>query len=92
MAAPLWLRIAAAAAISVHAATSDRQWLLPVAMIAAMPAIWPSSFTLLAASVVLYQVSRQKVLEPVAMAGRELVSVPVVEGSSVATNSRSSSR
>jgi len=37
MAAPLWLRIAVAAAISVYAATSDRPWLLPVAVIVAMP-------------------------------------------------------
>lgn len=54
MAAPLWLRIAAAEAISVYAATSDRPWLLPFAMIAAMPGIWPASFTLRVASVALY--------------------------------------
>ncbi|MEX0631008.1 MAG: glycosyltransferase family 87 protein [Chloroflexota bacterium] len=92
MVAPLWLRIAAAAAISAYAATSDRPWLLPVALIAAMPGIFPTAFTLLVASVVLYQGTRQTVLEPVAMAGRELVAVPVVEGSGVATNSRSSIR
>lgn len=92
MAAPLWLRIAAAAAISVHAATSDRPWLLPIAMIVAMPGIWVSSFALVVASIVLYRGGRRAVLEPVAMAGRELVATPVVEGSGMATNSRSSIR
>jgi hypothetical protein len=88
--APLWLRIAAAAAISVYAATSDRPWLLPIAVIVAMPGIWVSSFALLLASIVLYRGSRRGILQPMAMAGRELVAVPVVEGSGVAVNSRTS--
>lgn len=55
LAVPLPLRIVFAAAITFFAATSGRAWLLPVAMIAAMPGIWPSAFALLVASVALYR-------------------------------------
>ncbi|HUG95381.1 MAG TPA: glycosyltransferase family 87 protein [Pleomorphomonadaceae bacterium] len=91
-AVPLPLRIALAAGLSAFAATSGRAWLLPVAVIAAMPGIWPNAFALLVASVALYKGSRQSVLEPVAMAERELVPVRVAEGTPVVLNSRSSIR
>jgi hypothetical protein len=93
-AVPLSLRVAFAAALSVYAARSGRAWLLPVAMIAAMPGIWPNAFALLVASVALYKGLRQSVLEPVAMAGRDLVLVPVrvADGTPVVLNSRSSIR
>lgn len=57
-AAPLLVRTAVGVAISVFAAVSDRAWLLPVGMLVAVPGLWPSSFALLSASVVLYGASR----------------------------------
>ena len=62
-AVPLPLRIALAAGLSAFAARSGRAWLLPVAVIAAMPGLWTSAFALLAASVALYNDARQKVRE-----------------------------
>lgn len=56
-AAPLLVRIAVGVAIAVFAAISDRAWLLPVGMLVAVPGLWPSSFALLIASVVLYGAS-----------------------------------
>jgi hypothetical protein len=91
-AVPLSLRVAFAAALSVYAARSGRAWLLPVAMIAAMPGIWPNAFALLVASVALYKGSRQNVLEPVSIAERQLVPVRVADETPVVLNSRSSIR
>lgn len=68
-AAPLLVRIAVGVVISVYAAVSDRAWLLPVGMLVALPGLWPSSFALLTASVVLY------------VAGRERAAVAVVTSS-----------
>jgi hypothetical protein len=58
-AAPLIVRVGIGLAISVFAAVSDRAWLLPIGMLVAVPGLWPSSFALLTASVVLYLASRE---------------------------------
>jgi hypothetical protein len=55
--APLPLRVAVGAVISLYAAFSGRAWILPIGMLVALPGLWPSSFALLTASVAL--VSRQ---------------------------------
>jgi len=67
-AVPLPIRIGLAAGLSAYAAGSGRAWLLPVAVIAAMPGIWTSTFSFLVASVALYNDTHQKVREPAAMA------------------------
>lgn len=51
--APLALRLPAGALVAAYAAISNRAWLLPVAMLIAVPGVWPSSFALLLASVAL---------------------------------------
>jgi hypothetical protein len=48
---PLALRLVAAIAIAGFAGLTDRRWLLPVAVLAAMPVIWLNSFAVLAACV-----------------------------------------
>lgn len=46
---PLWLRLGLAAGLTLYAGWSDRAWLVPVAMVVAVPGLWPGSFALLAA-------------------------------------------
>jgi hypothetical protein len=53
--APLVVRVAAGLAICFIAAFSGRAWLLPVGMLVALPGLWPASFALLTASVVLFK-------------------------------------
>ena len=67
-AVPMPFRVALAAVLSAYAARSGRAWLLPIAIIAAMPGIWTSAFAFLVASVALYNDTQQKVREPAAMA------------------------
>jgi len=52
---PLALRLAIGASAAVFAAVTNRAWLLPVAMLVAVPGFWPNSFALLLASVALYK-------------------------------------
>ena len=75
---PLAPRLAIGALVAVLAAVTNRAWLLPVAMLVAVPGFWPNSFALLLASVALYR--------------SELVSAPVADGDPVVLNSRSSIR
>ena len=46
---PLWLRLAVAAVLVVWGARTDRRWVVPVAVAASMPVIWPITPTLLLA-------------------------------------------
>lgn len=46
---PLWLRLPLAVTLAAYAARAGRAWLLPIAMIVAVPGLWPQSFALLAA-------------------------------------------
>jgi hypothetical protein len=52
--APLPVRVLAGILICAVAALSGRAWVLPIGMLIALPGLWPSSFALLTASVVLY--------------------------------------
>jgi hypothetical protein len=51
---PLLPRVVAAAIVVVVAALTDRRWLIPVAVVLAMPVIWLNSFAVLAAAVPLW--------------------------------------
>lgn len=46
---PLWLRLAAAAALVAWGARTDRRWVLPVAMMLALPTVWLNAPTILVA-------------------------------------------
>ena len=52
--APLSVRVLVGVLICLFAAISRRAWILPIGMLVALPGLWPSSFALLTASVVLY--------------------------------------
>jgi hypothetical protein len=53
-------RLAAAAAIAAVAGWTDRRWLLPVAVVLAMPVVWLNSLAVLAACVPLWQADRRR--------------------------------
>ena len=46
---PLGLRLVLAALLTGYAAVTDRAWLVPVALLVAVPGLWPLNFALLAA-------------------------------------------
>jgi hypothetical protein len=71
------LRVALGACLALYAARADRPWLLPIAFLVAMPGLWPNSFALLVATVVLVRRERQGELESVAMAGVVWDAIPV---------------
>lgn len=54
LAVPLLPRLAVAALITVAAALTDRRWLLPVAVVIALPVLWMNGFAVLAAVVPLW--------------------------------------
>jgi hypothetical protein len=49
----MWLRLPVAALVVVFAARTDRRWLVPVASLLAMPALWYGGLTMLVAVVAL---------------------------------------
>lgn len=49
LAVPLLPRLVVAFALSVYAGMTDRAWLLPIAMVMAMPVLWPIAFAPLVA-------------------------------------------
>jgi Glycosyltransferase family 87 len=49
IAIPLWLRLPVAAALVAWGARTDRRWTVPVAAAIAMPVLWVTSFSVLAA-------------------------------------------
>ena len=51
-------RLVAAVAVTVVAALLDRRWLIPVAVLLAMPVVWGNSPAVLAACVPLYRADR----------------------------------
>ena len=55
---PLAVRLPIAAVIVLLAAWSDRRWLVPVAVVTAMPVLWLNSLAVLAACVPLWQQAR----------------------------------
>lgn len=46
---PLWVRLAAAAALIAWGAAADRRWVLPVGMLISLPTVWLNSPTILIA-------------------------------------------
>jgi hypothetical protein len=46
---PIWLRLPIAAAIVVWGARRDARWAVPIAAAISVPALWPGSFSILAA-------------------------------------------
>jgi hypothetical protein len=82
--AELLPRMAAGALLAGYAGRRDRKWLVPVAMLVAVPGFFEYSFAFLVAAVVLYRDgrSRQPELEPVPMAVGE--STPVLIGAPLA--------
>lgn len=46
---PLWLRLVLAGGVTAYAAWSDRAWLVPLAMIVAVPGLWPYNLGFVAA-------------------------------------------
>ena len=61
LAVPLVPRLAVAAFITVAAALTDRPWLLPVAVVIALPVVWMNGFAVLAAVVPLWLARAQAV-------------------------------
>jgi hypothetical protein len=57
-------RLAAALIVAVAAAWADRRWLLPVAVVLAMPVVWLNSLAVLAACVPLWQAERRLATTP----------------------------
>jgi hypothetical protein len=57
-------RLAAALIVAVAAAWADRRWLLPVAVVLAMPVVWLNSLAVLAACVPLRQAERRLATTP----------------------------
>lgn len=57
---PLLPRLAAAAAIAVFAAATDRRWLIPVAVVLALPVVWLNGLAVLAAAVPLWRESPKR--------------------------------
>lgn len=101
-------RMVIGAGVAAYAGWSDRKWLLPVALLVAMPGFFPYSFAVLTASIVLWQDSRkrqpERTVEPMAvpvlwaepvpapMALSDDSPVPVVEEVGRGANSRISIR
>jgi hypothetical protein len=56
--APLPVRVVLGAAICLFAALTNRAWAVPIGMLLAVPGLWPSSFALLIASIVLIKSAR----------------------------------
>jgi hypothetical protein len=56
--APLPVRLTIAAMLVAWAALRGRAWLVPIGMIIGLPGLWPSSFALVLATVVLWRESR----------------------------------
>ena len=61
-------RLAVAAAVVVVAAWTDRRWLVPVAVVLAMPVVWLNSLAVLAACVPLLRASRAPATAPAPVA------------------------
>jgi hypothetical protein len=72
---PLLPRLAVAALIAVAAALTDRPWLLPVAVLIALPVVWMNGFAILAAVVPLW-LARSRPVEHRAQAPVAQVSEP----------------
>jgi hypothetical protein len=65
LAVPLLPRLAVAAVVAVVAALSDRRWLLPVAVVIALPVVWFNAMAVLAAVVPLWLARARAVDQPV---------------------------
>ncbi len=61
LAVPLLPRLAVAALITVAGALTDRRWLLPVAVVIALPVVWMNGLAVLAAVIPLWQARAQAV-------------------------------
>ena len=75
LAVPLLPRLAVAALITVAAALTDRRWLLPVAVVIALPVVWLNGLAVLAAVVPLW-LARSQAVEHRAQAPVARVSEP----------------
>jgi hypothetical protein len=75
LAVPLLPRLAVAALITVAAALTDRRWLVPVAVVIALPVVWTNGFAVLAAVVPLW-LARSRAVEHRAQAPVAQVSEP----------------
>ena len=73
LAVPLLPRLALAALITVAAALTDRRWLVPVAVLIALPVVWMNGFAVLAAVVPLW-LARSRAVEHRAQASVAQVS------------------
>jgi hypothetical protein len=80
---PLLPRLVIAAALAVLAARSNKPWLLPVAVLLALPGIWPHSLAILVGSVLLWRMGAEHRLESslqaVPMAVPEAVPIRVAD-------------
>ena len=65
VAVPLLPRLVVAAIIAIAAALTDRRWLLPVAVVIALPVVWFNSLAVLAAVVPLWLARARAVDQPV---------------------------
>jgi hypothetical protein len=70
LAVPLLPRLAVAAAVVVVAAWKGIRWLVPVAVVVALPVLWLNGLAILAAVVPLYRAQRAERASPVVAAER----------------------